>query len=199
MRALLIASSLAFALPALAQRQQPPPPAQRPAADEYTVRVQEGIQQLMSGDARNAVNTFREASQMGGTPRPEAAYYVAAAQRLAGDLEDALESFRQAATVAQSANAPRWQARCLHGVASTLERLEGRIEEARTAWQEYTRFADSHSTVAETSVGRARVQAIDVMNEQEQVYVNVRQRIAEREEERRREEREGGQRRRGQR
>jgi tetratricopeptide (TPR) repeat protein len=199
MKRALIVLSLSIASTAFAQQgQRVPPAAEPPAADAYSVRVQAGIQQLMSGDSRNAINTFREATAMNGG-RPEAHYYIGAAQRLAGDLEDAIATFRQAASAAQSANQPRWQARALHGIASTLERLEGRIEEARTAWQEYTRFADGHSQVSDTAVGRARVQAIDVMNEQEQVYVTVRQRIAEREEERRREEREGGQRRRGQR
>lgn len=190
------AFSLAFLFASTALAQQRPAPQERPGADEYTQRVRAGIEQLMGGNGDQALATFREALAM--TPaRPEAQYYIGEASRMAGSFEDAVNAFRQAAALAQSANEPRWQARALHGVASTLERMEGRLEEARTAWQEYTRFADSHSTVSDPSIGRARIQAIDMMNEQEQVYVQVRQRIEERERERAREEREGAQRRRG--
>jgi hypothetical protein len=46
---------------------------------------------------------------------------------------------------------------------------------------EYAHFADGASRVASASEGRERVQAIDVVTEQERVYVDVRSRIAERE------------------
>lgn len=168
-------------LPALAAAQET---AERPGADAYTIHVQRGIQQLTSGESDNAMTTFREAVEMDES-RPEGPYYVGAILRMRGELENALASFQQAATLAE--RAPRWRARALHAIASTLERIEGRIEDARTAWLEFTRFADAHPTVADASVGRARIQAIDIMNEQELAYVEVRQRIAEREEERRRE------------
>jgi hypothetical protein len=60
------------------------------------------------------------------------------------------------------------------------------MEQARAAWEEYVRFAEASPTIADAQLGRARIQAIDIVNEQEQAYVNVRQRIADREEERRR-------------
>lgn len=172
---------------ALASAQEAP--ATRPSADEYTRRVRRGIEQLAGGDGAGAMTTFREAAALDGS-RPEAAYYTGTAHRMGGNLEQALTSFQQAAALAQAASQPRWRARALHGVASTLERMEGRVEEARTAWQEYSRFADANQAVADPQLGRARIAAIDLMNEQEQAYVRVRQRIAEREEERRREQQE---------
>jgi tetratricopeptide (TPR) repeat protein len=171
---------------AIAQTQTPE---QRQAANEYALRVRSGVEQLMGGDTERSIQTFREAIEMDGA-RPEAQYFIACAHRMSGRLEEAVTSFQQTAALAQSANQPRWRMRALHGIASTLERMPGRVEDARTAWQEYSRFADANQTVADPQLGRARIQAIDMMNEQEQVYVQVRQRIAEREQERAREERE---------
>jgi tetratricopeptide (TPR) repeat protein len=191
----VLAAPVASAQQRQAQPQAQPAQPARPGADEYTTRVRAGIDQLAGGDTNGALSTFREALAMNGA-RPEAQYYIGEASRVSGNLAQAVSAFQQAAALALSANEPRWQGRALHGVASTLERMEGRIEDARTAWQEYVRFADSHTNVSDPGVGRARIQAIDMMNEQEQVYVQVRQRIAEREQERAREEREGAQRRR---
>ncbi len=181
-RSLVALVITALSVPALALAQDAP----RPGADEYTRRVQSGIERLAGGDPAGAITTFREAVGMDGS-RPQAPYYIGTAHRMSGNLAEALTSFQQAAALAQAANLPRWRARALHGVASTLERMEGRVEEARTAWQAYASFADGNPTVADPQLGRARVSAIDLMNEQEQAYVQVRQRIAEREEERRRE------------
>jgi tetratricopeptide (TPR) repeat protein len=154
--------------------------APQPGADLYTQRVQQGIQMLVSGDAAGATEAFEQAVALDGE-RPQAPYFLAEVQRLGGNLEPALEGFRRAAELAAGAEAPRWQARALQAVAMTLERMEGRIEDARSAWQEYIRFADAHQTVSHPQLGRARVQAVDMMNEQERVYVEVRERIAERE------------------
>lgn len=178
----LAAVSLLVLAPALAAAQE----AGRPAADAYTVRVQRGVEQLASGDSAGATTTFREAIEMDGS-RPEAQVHLATVLRMTGDLEGAITAFTQAAALAEAATSPRWQARALHGVASTLERIPGRVEDARAAWQAYARFADANPTVADAQLGRARIQAIDLMNEQEHAYGAVRQRIAEREEERRRE------------
>ncbi len=169
-----------------------------PHADEYTRALQSGIAQLAGGDPSGAITTFQRAVQLDGS-RPQAPYYIASAQRMGGDLDSALTGFQQAASLAQAANLPRWRARALAAAAFTLERMEGRVEDARNAWQEYARFADTNPTVADPQLGRARVQAIDIMNEQETAYVNVRQRIAEREQEREREAQEASQPRRRQR
>ncbi|HJL19791.1 MAG TPA: hypothetical protein RMH99_29275 [Sandaracinaceae bacterium LLY-WYZ-13_1] len=158
-----------------------------PGADEYTQRVQEGIQRLVSGDASGARESFEAAEGLDGE-RPQAVYYLGAAHRLAGELEPALARFQRATELAQAADEARWQARAMQGTAETLERMENRIEDARSAWQAYIRFADAHQTVAHPQLARARVQAIDMMNEQERVYVEVRERIAEREREQAEEE-----------
>lgn len=153
-----------------------------PGADAYTQQVQTGIQALITGDTAGAMTAFRAAAQLDGG-RPMAPYYLAAANRMTGNLDEALTGFRAAAQLAQAANEPRWRARALQGVASTLERMDGQLPAARDAWQEYVRFADSNTAVAHPQLGRARVQAITVMTEQENAYVTVRERIAERERE----------------
>jgi len=168
--------SLAFVSPALAQDTDGDN--STPGADEYTQRVQDGIALLVSGDSSGAQSAFRDAIQMDGN-RPQGPYYLAASNRMSGNFQDAVTGFERAADVAE--NEPRWRARALQGVAETLERMDGRLEDARTAWQAYVRFADSNTTVAFSAMGRARVQAIDVMVEQERAYPAVRQRIAERE------------------
>lgn len=209
--ALLIAIMLVAPTLGAAQRAQPrqqqgqaqgqaaqpgtPPAAPRPGADEYTQRVQQGIARITSGDAAGASEAFREAVEMD-RARPAAVYYLAAVQRMGGNLQEALTGFQAAVGVARTANDPRWIARALQGVAETLERMEGRTEEALAAWQEYVRHADAAQAVSDPQLGRARIQAVNVMMEQERVYVQVRQRIAEREQERQREEQQQRQRRR---
>lgn len=183
--------ALLLLVPALASAQNASPPA-RPGADEYTRRVRSGVEQLAHGDSAGAMETFRQAIALDGS-RPEAPYYLATAQRMSGQLDDALSGFQAAAALAQAASLPRWRARALSAAAFTLERMQGRIEDARTAWQAYSSFADANPTLADPQLGRARVQAIDMMNEQENAYVAVRQRIAEREDERRREAQEASQ------
>ena len=173
MRAVLVASLvLALSAPAVAQ--------ERPAASEYVQRVQQGIALLTAGDAGGSINVFRQAVQLDGN-RPEAIYYLACANRLTGSLDEAVRGFERAADVAETE--PRWRARALQGISETLERMHGRVEDARRAWQAYVQFADRNATVAHPQLGRARIQAIDMMAEQERVYVEVRARIAARERE----------------
>ncbi len=153
-------------------------------ATSYAALVGRGVSASTSGDRGGALTAFREAVQAEPT-RPEAICLLAAAQRTSGDLAAALESFRACAGVARGASDPRWTGRALAGVASTLEQMSGHLAEARTAWQEYVQFADGARAAASPEVGRARIQAIDVLTEQERVYEEVRARITEREAERR--------------
>lgn len=171
MRILAFAIALTAASPALAQEAAP-------GADAYTRRVQEGIALLLSGDSGGSMGIFRQAIQADGN-RPQAIYYLACANRITGNLDDAVTGFERAADVADED--PRWRARALEAVAMTLERIHGRLEQARAAWQAYVQFADANAAVAHPQLGRARIQAIDLMGEQERAYVEVRERIEARE------------------
>lgn len=157
-----------------------PAASETPGADEYTQRVQTGIAALVAGDTGGARSAFTDAIGMDGN-RPMAPYYLAAANRMSGNLEDALSGFRRAAELA--GEHPRWKGRALQGVAETLERIGGRLEDVRTAWQEYVSFADANVAVTFPQMGRARVSAVNLVIEQENAYVAVRERIAARERE----------------
>jgi len=174
----LVALSLVVAAPAAAQEAEPPPEAAPAGADAYTQQVQEGIALLVAGDSQGAMAAFRRAASTD-PARPQAPFYLASANRMAGNFQEAITGFERAADNAE--DLPRWRARALQAVAETLERMDGQLEPAREAWQAYVRFADSHQAVAFPQIGRARIQAIDVVIEQERAYVEVRRRIAERE------------------
>jgi hypothetical protein len=108
-------------------------------------------------------------------------YYAGEIDRVQNNLPQALERFRTCAEFAERGSDDTHHARCLQGIAETLERTEGQLEAAREAWSNYVTFADAHRTVSNPEVGRARLQAIDAQMQQAGAYVEVRQRIAERE------------------
>jgi tetratricopeptide (TPR) repeat protein len=142
--------------------------------------MQRGFASSRAGDRAGAVAAFREAVQAE-PDRPEGTCVLAEANRMAGDFPAALEGYRACASIARTRGDVLWTSRGLAGVAWTLERMPGRLEDARTAWQEYVRFADGAAHVAHPEIGRARITAIDQVVELERVTAEVRQRIAERE------------------
>ena len=149
----------------------------------YAAALGRGLTAVRAGDRGGAIAAFREAVQLQPS-RPDAVCFLAEAQRASGDLAAALEGFQACARVARGwshHDAQRWVARGLHGAASTLERMgPERQAEARTAWQEYVRFADGAAQVSSPAIGRARVTAIDQVTELERVTAEVRERIAAR-------------------
>jgi hypothetical protein len=155
-------------------------PAAAASTPDYAARIGQGSSAIGAGDRPGAIVAFREAVQLEPS-RPEGVCYLAAAQRLSGDMNAALDGFQACARVARAAGDGRWTGRALHGIASTLERMPERAADARAAWQEYVRFADSATAHAIPQVGRARITAIDQVVELERAMVEVRQRIAERE------------------
>jgi hypothetical protein len=101
--------------------------------------------------------------------------------RATGDTNAALDGFQDCLRFAREADDRRFVGRALHGLASTLERMPERTQDARNAWQEYVRFADTSGGAADGRIGRARIEAIDAWVALEQRMVEVRARIAERE------------------
>jgi tetratricopeptide (TPR) repeat protein len=145
----------------------------------YATACESGLRLLVSRDFDGALAAFRQAVQISGSD-PRAFYYMGEAQRVRGNLNDALEMFRTAARLASASGDARMQARGLQGIAETLERIEGKRNEARTAWTEYMRFADQNTAVAFPDLARARIQALDAMRELDETYADVRERIATR-------------------
>jgi hypothetical protein len=186
MRRSLIALLL-LCTPAVASAQRQPaaqPAANRPApaASPYVQKVANGIRLLVARDFDGSIASLREAVALEGG-NPMAHYYLGEAQRMKGELAEAVEAFRAAARHGAQGTEPRWQARAMQGVAETLERIPERLPEARIAWQEYVRFADAHRDVSFPELGRQRIQVIDTWTELELVVVDVRRRIEERERE----------------
>jgi hypothetical protein len=153
--------------------------AQEEGASEGSM-IGRGFAASAAGDREGAISAFREAVALAPS-RPAAVCYLAEAQRVSGDHESALEGYRACVRIARAANDPRWIARGLHGVASTLESMTTRLLEARVAWQEYVMFADGAAAHASSMLGRARITAIDQVIELERVMIDVRARISERE------------------
>jgi len=183
---------LAFLLvPSVVLAQAPPQgqaPAQQaeatpaPTTSPYMTKVQNGLRLAVGRDFDGALASLREAVGLD-SAKPEAHYYIGEVQRMRGNLDDALGSFRTAAQNAQSTQQPGWRARAMQAIAETLERQPDKLADAREAWTAYARFADANREAASPEIARARIQAIDVVSEQEIAYVAVRERIAARERE----------------
>lgn len=150
------------------------------ATPSYDSRLRAAAMQLVAGNREAGLTGLRTAVAENPS-RPDAICYLAEAYRIGGDFVAALDNFEACLRVARSASNPAFTARAMHGIASTFERMPEHLNDARTAWLEYARFADGASGVAPPGIGRERVTAIDVVTEQEHAYVEVRARIAERE------------------
>lgn len=152
---------------------------EEPSATPYVRQVQAGMELLLRGDQAGALELF--AGLAAEHPRhPEGSFYQGVAHRMAGRPEEALEAFRLCAG-ANPREQPRWTARALFAIADTLEQLDGRLAEAKNAWNAYAEFADRNLSVADPTIGRSRLQMIDRALALESSYQSVRQRIAERE------------------
>jgi len=129
--------------------------------------VQHCIEKLVAHDLDGAEVDAREALRTE-PGRPEAHYYLAVALRAKGQGDEALAEYRAAAQMGSAVGEPMWQARGMQGAAETLESLPGR---------------QGNAGVLAVELPRARITAIDRASEQERVYIDVRQRIAAREQE----------------
>ena len=173
-----VLAMLGFATVAAAQA--PPSDGEPPAATPYITKVQNGIRLAVARDFDGALASLREAVQLN-SAQPEAFYYMGEAQRMAGNLSEALEAFRTSARLASQMGNALFEGRALQGVAETLERTLDKRSEAREAWNGVFRHGEITGNNAMKEIARARSQALDRATEQDEVYVAVRERIAERE------------------
>lgn len=146
----------------------------------YYEHVRTAMSSFVAGDVASAERYFNEALALAPS-QPDALCYRAEMSRATGDLNAALDGFQDCLRFAREAEDRRFVGRALHGLASTLERMPERTQDARNAWQEYVRFADTSAGAADGRIGRARIEAIDAWVALEQRMVEVRARIAERE------------------
>ena len=170
----LLAVPLVGATAALAQSTSSSAPA------GYHEHVRTAMSSFVVGDHDSAARHFREALALAPS-QPDALCYMAEMNRATGDLNGALDGFQDCLRFAREGNDRRFVARALHGIASTLERMPERTQDARNAWQEYIRFADTSGGLADGRIGRTRTEVIDAWVALEQRMVEVRARIAERE------------------
>ncbi|NOY93639.1 MAG: hypothetical protein GXP55_20835 [Deltaproteobacteria bacterium] len=182
---------LAFSLVSLAPRASAQDAAaETPAAEEhptptappYAQAVRHSIEKLVARDFDGAEVDAREALRLE-PGRPEAHYYLAVALRAKGSGEEALAEYQATAQMGSAVSEPIWQVRGMQGAAEVLENLPGRLGDAREAWSQLLAFAQGNAGAIATELPRARITAIDRASEQERVYIEVRQRIAAREQE----------------
>ena len=145
----------------------------------YVAGIQTALGLIAARDYDGALAQLRQAASFS-SEEPLAYYLMAELHRLRGSVAESLEMFRTASRLADSTTDFQMQGRARLGIAQCLEQMDGHTEDARAAWSEYVRFAESHPTEATAEWGRTRLQSIDVAREQEDVYVGVRQRIAAR-------------------
>ena len=143
----------------------------------YLERIVEGHRLFTNNERDRALRAYRDALEA----RPDdarATYYVACSLRATGELQEALETFRRAASLAGDDDA--LHAHALFNVALVLEALRD-LPAAQEAWRAYIAFAESHQNVATyVANARQRLEAITAVQELDTAYQPVRQRIAER-------------------
>lgn len=154
--------------------------AQAQVPEQYRVHLRSAMSAFVVGDHGTASRHFREAVALAPS-QPDALCYMAEMSRATGDLSASLDGFQDCLRFARESNDRRFVGRALHGIASTLERMPERTQDARNAWQEYVRFADGSGGAVDGRIGRTRIEVIDAWVALEQRMVEVRARIAERE------------------
>lgn len=145
----------------------------------YVRKVREGVEAVVASNLDAGIAAFEEAIRIDPT-FPEAHYYLGEAQRMKGELEAAVVSFRNAAQRAAQQADLLFQARSLHAVAQTLEQIPEKAEEARLAWNEAMSFGTARRQVYGPEIAQGRMQIIEALQTQERAYVAVRERIAAR-------------------
>lgn len=175
--------SLALCLPAVAAAQ----PRNDEEALAYTRALRRGHDGVKRADWQTATDGYGEAASI--RPRSgEPVLFQAMLLRARGDLPAALAKFREALRLSEGGGPSEevTRAKALLGIAMVLE-TQRQLPDARTAFQAYVTFAEAHGGITTyPAVGRARVQMIDRVDELDQAYREVRERIAARERENRR-------------
>jgi tetratricopeptide (TPR) repeat protein len=180
MRGALVTLSLLLATSASAQ------PRRDQSAIAYNQAMQRGHHAASGGDWQAASDAYHEAASLRGQSG-EAPLFLGYVARARGQLGAALDRVREAIRLAGLAGSSEdaVRAKALFAVAMVLE-SQRQVPEARSAWQEYTSFAESHSSLSTyVPSARSRIQMIDRVTELDQTFAAVRERIAARERENR--------------
>jgi len=172
--------------------------APRALTPPYEAKVREGVEAYVREDRAAAREAFRQAIQMDSS-RPEAYYYQGVTQRAEGDLPGAAQSFRAALQRAESSDKAMLALQARVGLADVAERSlkppaspqgaegvlvdqEG-LDRVQSEWSNLQSAFQAREEEQWAMVAQTRGQAAFQVLEQDQVYVEVRRRIAEREKE----------------
>ncbi|MCA9581178.1 MAG: hypothetical protein KC416_05245 [Myxococcales bacterium] len=148
-------------------------------AKGYQDKLAEGIAHRDAGRLDRAAAAFSDAIALDASLL-QAHYDLAEVRRMAGDFKGAFEALTELERRAKVQGDAWMEGRALIGMAVTHERTRD-IGRAREMWLKVLAFADGHGdTAVDPKVARARIQVIDELLEREQVYIAVRERIAER-------------------
>ncbi|MCA9602661.1 MAG: tetratricopeptide repeat protein [Polyangiales bacterium] len=148
--------------------------------ERYDEERKRGFELAARGDLNDAERAFGNAASLKKS-LPEPRYLLGEVRRRNGKLADAAADFKAAMSLAATGKQKEFYAKALAALAVTFERM-GELQQARDMWIKAVKFADDNPTGPLTAdVARSRVQAIDLVFEREHVYINVRQRIQDRE------------------
>jgi tetratricopeptide (TPR) repeat protein len=142
----------------------------------YGGKLTEGNRHYVAGNFPGALAAYEEAKAM--KPGDALSYYfIGCVQTKLVNHDDAIMSFRTAATIAGEKNAGH-HGRALFMIA-VVEEKRGKIEAAREAWVAYKGFVQTHKDVPGfVASADARLKAYDKKQELNQKYEIVRERIA---------------------
>jgi tetratricopeptide (TPR) repeat protein len=142
----------------------------------YDGAVLLGTRKIVLRDFESALKELREAASRKAA-RPEAYCRLGDAQLANADVPEARAAYETCLRFAQKEQDPHQLALALVGLARSFER-EHKHQEARDAWQ---RVVTSAKDDAAQALAQARISVLDVVLKQQEAYVTVRARIAERE------------------
>jgi len=153
---------------------------------EDTAEVSASAQAIVAGheamlrkEYDAAVRQYLKAKESA-SGNPEVYYYLASARMAKGDYDQALSDFRTAIEIAGTKRVDI-HAKCLFSMA-VLEESRQKWDAAKSAWQDYVSFANSHKDVPVfIENAEARIKALDARAELDKSYEPVRKRIADRE------------------
>lgn len=159
-------------LSASAQDERPEP---SPLAEALTA----GHKAMLASNWEEAVGHYEKAKDAE-SGNADAYYFLACARLAQAQFDQAVSDFRTAISVA-GAKRPDLHAKCLFNLA-VLEETRKRSDAAKTAWQAYLSFANTHQDVPIfPDNAKQRIQAIEDAAARETEAQPVRQRIADRE------------------
>ncbi len=178
----VVAFSAFVASSASAADKDKKPAAVHPEADPNNVTglseavaiVHKGNEKYVARDIQGAIDAYRKAIAVA-PKNPLGHYALGVALVTSGNPQEAELSFKKAIELGESQ--PATKARALFALADLRARQKKWVE-AKAAWQAYADFVTKHADAGFVQSGKANVEALDDMLEQDKVYQGVRDRVA---------------------